>query len=124
MDDSVTLLANSNEQIVAEKTKSLLRIGAASTRYKDVFDIYYLVVEEKIDASELHLAFATIVFSDKTMREKTMEDVLARLDSVLNNKRFLPELAKAKNNWLQLSTKTVVDGILNFFTIANHIRLQ
>ena len=32
------LLVNSNEQIFAEKLKSLLRFGSASTRYKDVFD--------------------------------------------------------------------------------------
>lgn len=36
----VTLMANSKEQICAEKLRSLLRIGAASTRFKDVFDVY------------------------------------------------------------------------------------
>ena len=38
----VKLLANSNEQIFAEKLKSLLRLGTFSGRYKDVFDMYFL----------------------------------------------------------------------------------
>lgn len=115
LDDAVTLLANSKEQIIAEKAKSLLRIGAASTRYKDVFDIYYFVTEEEIDSEVLRATFATLVFSDETMRENTMEDVWARLDSVLNNRRFLPELRNAKNNWLQMAPEKVIAGILKFF---------
>ena len=39
---TVMLLANSKEQICVEKIKSLLRFGITSTRYKDIFDIYYL----------------------------------------------------------------------------------
>lgn len=41
-EDGASLLMNSREQIIAEKIKSLLRFGIRSTRYKDIFDIYYL----------------------------------------------------------------------------------
>lgn len=36
--NSVTLLANSKEQICVEKIKSLLKFGITSTRYKDIFE--------------------------------------------------------------------------------------
>lgn len=36
----VKLLANSKEQIFVEKLKSMLKLGAFSGRYKDVFDMY------------------------------------------------------------------------------------
>lgn len=40
LDDSSAMLpANSKEQMFAEKLKSLLRLGARSTRQKDVFDL-------------------------------------------------------------------------------------
>ena len=42
LEGSVSLLINSPEQIVCEKLKSLLKFGIRSTRYKDVFDFYYL----------------------------------------------------------------------------------
>ena len=38
-DDGASLLINSNEQMFTEKLRSLLRFGAVSTRYKDIFDI-------------------------------------------------------------------------------------
>ena len=47
--NSVTLLANSKEQICVEKIKSLLKFGITSTRYKDIFDIYYLINKSDFD---------------------------------------------------------------------------
>lgn len=40
-DEGIALMANSKEQVCAEKLRSLMRIGVASTRFKDVFDVYY-----------------------------------------------------------------------------------
>lgn len=40
--EAVALLANSPEQIFVEKLKSLLRFGSASTRFKDIYDMFYL----------------------------------------------------------------------------------
>ena len=41
-EDGASLLMNSREQIITEKLKSLVRFMTRSTRYKDVFDIYFL----------------------------------------------------------------------------------
>ena len=41
IDNKVALLANSREQIFIEKLISLLKFRIASTRYKDVFDLYF-----------------------------------------------------------------------------------
>lgn len=43
INESVTLFINSKEQIFAEKLKSLLKFAYTSTRYKDIFDFYYLI---------------------------------------------------------------------------------
>lgn len=39
----INLFINSKEQIFVKKLKSLLKLGFVSTRYKDIFDFYYLV---------------------------------------------------------------------------------
>lgn len=41
-DEGASLLINSNEQMFTEKLRSLLRFGPISTRYKDIFDMYFL----------------------------------------------------------------------------------
>ena len=43
IEDGVSLVINSPEQIFTEKLKSLLKLGFRSTRYKDLFDFYYLI---------------------------------------------------------------------------------
>jgi len=53
LDDSVTLFVNSKEQILVEKLKSLLRLGVLSTRFKDVFDMYWLDVDPNQAAKAL-----------------------------------------------------------------------
>ena len=115
LDEGVTLLGNSDEQVVAEKLKSLLRIGAASTRYKDVFDIYYLLVVMGVRAKEMEDAIQVLIYDDTTMRENNTADIHKRLSRVLNDRRFKPQLAKAKNNWLQVSTNKVIAGLLACF---------
>ncbi|WP_369127268.1 nucleotidyl transferase AbiEii/AbiGii toxin family protein [Treponema berlinense] len=49
-DEGASLLINSKEQMFTEKLRSLLRFGPVSTRYKDIFDMYFL--KDVVSASE------------------------------------------------------------------------
>lgn len=116
LDESVTLLADSNEQMVAEKLRSLLRIGAASTRYKDVFDIYYLLIVKGVDPEKLDDALAALVFNDPSMREGGYGDIAKRLQSVFSNRRFSSQLPRAKNDWLEVSPAKATSAIVGYFS--------
>ena len=115
LDESVTLLADSNEQMAAEKLRSLLRIGAASTRYKDVFDIYYLLIVKGVDPEKLDDALAALVFNDPSMREGGYGDIAKRLQSVFSNRRFSSQLPRAKNSWLEVSPAKATSAIVGYF---------
>jgi len=39
--DGASLLINSREQMFSEKLRSLLKFGTFSTRYKDIYDMFY-----------------------------------------------------------------------------------
>lgn len=114
-DEGVALMANSKEQVCAEKLRSLLRIGAASTRFKDVFDVYYLLCCEGVDAEALGNAMHVLVYDATDMREDDPSDVRARLSRVFNDRRFRRNLGNARNNWLGASVEKVIAGILRYF---------
>lgn len=116
LDESVTLLADSNEQMVAEKLRSLLRIGAVSTRYKDVFDVYYLLVVRGVDSEKLDDALDALVFNDTSMRERSYGDIASRLRSVFSNRRFASQLSRAKNDWLEVSPGKATSTIVKYFS--------
>lgn len=112
-DEAISLLGNTDEQMVAEKMRSLLRIGARSTRYKDVFDIYYHLRINRIDPGRLDVCMGKEVFVDESMRERDWADVHARLERVFSDRRYARQLSRAKDNWLELPAGKVTAGILS-----------
>lgn len=114
-DEGIALMANSKEQVCAEKLRSLMRIGVASTRFKDVFDVYYLLCREGIDSDALDRAMHVLVYDADDMRENSPAAAHARLSRVLNDRRFRRNLSNARNNWLGANVDKVVSGILRHF---------
>ena len=107
---NANLLINSKEQIFVEKIKSLLKLGFRSTRYKDLFDFYYLINRTELDKEKLMNCFNILIFKDETMRENNIEDVVNRLQMTFNSNAYRNHLSNPKNNWLDI---TVDDAIIN-----------
>ena len=115
IEESVSLLVNSKEQIIVEKLKSLLKIGFTSTRYKDVFDFYYLINMTSLDKDKLLIYINKYICDNENMKEDNVLDIYKRLNSILNNKVFTQDLNNVKNNWLQLPVRDVIKNVLEFF---------
>ena len=115
IDKSVSLLINSKEQIIVEKLKSLLKFGITSTRFKDIFDFYYLINNESLDKDKLIKYIDILIFKDENMRENTLEDIDRRLSNILNNNRFQSRINTANNNWLEVPIKDVIANVLEYF---------
>lgn len=95
INESAILIINSKEKIICEKLKSLLRFGIRTTRYKDIFDIYYLI--------------------------NNIQDIVKSLNITLNNNIFKRNLKDTKNNWLDISVDEVVNNVINYFTYLEKI---
>ena len=114
-DEGASLLINSNEQMVSEKLRSLLRLGTLSTRYKDIFDIYYLF--QHIDKDKLKVCLSTYILDDAAMRENSMQDIYRRISMILNNRVYRNNLDSVDINWLEEDVDTVVKGVLDFIRL-------
>lgn len=115
INESATLVINSKEQIICEKLKSLLRFGIRTTRYKDIFDIYYLINNTDINKDELLNIIDTLIIKDTTMRENNTSDIIKNLNSILNNNIFKRSLRDARNNWLGIFVEEVIDNVIDYF---------
>jgi predicted nucleotidyltransferase component of viral defense system len=111
-DKSATLPANSKEQMFAEKLKSLLRLGARSTRQKDVFDLCYL--SDVVDREALRRFIALLVFDDEGMREKDFASISSRVRRIFDSSTFMQRLSGAGANWMNEPPRKVVAKILSF----------
>ncbi|MGN1404983.1 MAG: nucleotidyl transferase AbiEii/AbiGii toxin family protein [Erysipelotrichaceae bacterium] len=117
-EESVSLLINSKEQVITEKLKSLLRFMSRNTRYKDVFDIYYL--KEHADKRKLISCIQRYIFDDETLAVNNMSDIVKRLKTIFNNTLYIERLINSNKNWLDINTEDVLaSNVLFFENIAN-----
>lgn len=114
--DNVTLLANSKEQICVEKIKSLLKFGITSTRYKDIFDIYYLINKSDFDKRRFSNYLDKLILKNELIEESNITELQNNLKFTLSNKKFKSMVNMAKNNWLELSVDDTINSILDFIS--------
>ena len=111
-DGSATLLINSKEQMFTEKLRSLLKFGPNSTRYKDVFDMYYL--SGKVEPQKLLQCLDTFIISDSGMKENDMNAVVRRITRTFSSKRYIDRLVTSKKNWIGEDISTVTESLIEF----------
>jgi len=112
--EGATLLINSKEQIFTEKLKSILKFGSLSTRYKDVYDIYYLAAS--VNKRVLLDTFKTLIFDDNRLKEENIKDIITRLKETFENKMYLRGLSSSSKNWVGQPNEIVLDAIINFIS--------
>ncbi|MBQ8678705.1 MAG: nucleotidyl transferase AbiEii/AbiGii toxin family protein [Treponema sp.] len=111
-DEGASLLINSNEQMFTEKLRSLLRFGTVSTRYKDIFDMYYLC--QKINKTKLKICFDSYIFKDEEMRENDMQGILKRVKRVFSDKFYRRNLSETDKKWIDEPVDLILGEITAF----------
>ncbi|MBQ7264841.1 MAG: nucleotidyl transferase AbiEii/AbiGii toxin family protein [Firmicutes bacterium] len=112
-DVGASLLINSKEQIFTEKLRSLLRFGPLSTRYKDIFDMYYLA--EYMDKGRLLKCMSTYIFDDNGMRETSIAEVLKRINRTFSDRMYRRNIERSgRLNWLNIEVNDAFEKIISF----------
>ena len=118
-DEGAILLINTCEQIFVEKLSSLLKFGPFSTRYKDIFDMYYLI--NYIDREKLELCLNTYIFKNKQICESDIVEVHNRIMMTFSNNMFRRRLQTSDKKWIDENIEDIFDGILKFLISLNNI---
>ena len=111
-DEGASLLINSDEQMLVEKLRSLLKFGSFSTRYKDVYDMYYL--KNSVNREKLIAALDTYIFNDTSMKENTGNDIVRRLKTAFSDKSYIHRLDTSDKRWIDEEISVVTNGLLEF----------
>ena len=123
IDKSAHLLINSKEQIFVEKLKSLLKFGIRSTRYKDIFDFYYLINYGRLNKNKLLRYIDILIFKDEMFDENNINDICIRIKLILNNRRYKSMLSNRDNNWIEIPVDEVINSILEYFEELKNIEV-
>ena len=111
-DEGASLLINSKEQMFVEKLRSILIFGPFSTRFKDIYDIYFL--SQLVDKTKLLSTLDFMIYCDEGMRENNIDDIINRIKRVFSDNNYIEKLSTSKKNWLDEDNQTVLKGIIDF----------
>lgn len=111
-DEGANLLANSNEQMFVEKLRSILKFGRYSTRYRDIFDLYYL--KDNMDVDDLKKCINEFVIEDPGMRENDMQMVVSRFENSTDDEDYIQGLEMTDKNWLDVDPEVAVRGLSDY----------
>lgn len=113
-DIGASLLINSSEQMFTEKLRSMLRFGPLSTRYKDVYDMYYLI--NHLNKNKLNKCLKICIYDDIRMKENTKEDIVKRIRRTFDDKDYLIRLSKSNKRWIDEDIDNIKDSIIDYLS--------
>ena len=110
------LLINSPEQIFTEKMKSLLKFNIRSTRYKDIFDFYYLIDNKLLNKEKLEKFFKILIYDDATTNIDNIKELINQFKRITDSKLYKTNLNNPKYNWLDKDIDDVISKVQNYLT--------
>ncbi len=116
-EDGVFLKANPPEQIFSEKLYSLAKHQSLSTRYKDIYDMYYLVNNTKLN-KELTKKCLSLLVQKGCYGINTLNEIYLRIEKTFNDKDYLNHVEKAKDKWMNVECNEIFETILEFLKRA------
>ena len=111
--NSISVRVNPCEQVFAEKLISLARLGPISTRYKDLYDFYYLIVNDFVKISKIREILNLFLSTSKRMPNNMFELVNSVIDT-LENPTFAKEAKEPASKWIDVEYDDLKNTIIEF----------
>lgn len=121
MDGNIEFLANPKEQIFIEKLIPLLKFGPLSTRYRDIFDLYWLITEGNLDKDKI-LEYMKILIFDNDININNITEVYTTINLVLNEPLFINNLSN-NYNWTNSNIDIILETLKEYLNSLEKIGL-
>ena len=111
-DNGATLLKNTVEQSFVEKLRSLLKFGANSRRYRDLYDMFYL--KDLASDEKMSDMIRILIFDDSEMYENTMDEIINRLKNTFKDEQYLSRVSGSRQRWIDNDIHEISKGIVSY----------
>lgn len=111
----MALKVNPCEQIFAEKLVSLARLGPISTRYKDIYDLYYLINHNCLRIEKVR-SIIELFLKSSNRQPKNINELVNSIIDTLNNKAFESDAKKPASKWLDIDYLEAKDTIIAYIS--------
>ena len=112
-DEGVFLKVNPPEQIFSEKLYSLAKHQSLSTRYKDVYDMYYLINVVKLNKSQTKKCL-NLLAAKGFYKIDSIEEICRRVESTFKDVDFIEHIKNTRDKWIDVTCEKLFDSISKF----------
>lgn len=111
--NTISINSNSTNQIFSEKLLSLARHGVLSTRYKDIYDMYYLVSHSMLESQKVK-EILHLFINNANKKPNNIDELKYLVENTLNNADFLRLTSKSSNKWIDMPIEVIANEIIGF----------
>lgn len=112
-DEKVFLKINPPEQIFAEKLYALCKLGASSTRIKDIYDLYYLISQNLLDKGVTKKCIELLLINNRK-GISSLEDICQIVSNVFIDKFYINKMESVTEKWIDEDYIVVFKVILDY----------
>ena len=111
--DGVSMFVNPPEQLFCEKLLSLARLGALSSRYKDLYDMYYLIHENILKIDKVR-EILKLFFDNSKRKPDSIIELNNIIHLTLSNSSFIKEASSTRSRLLDVEYADIKNRITGF----------
>ena len=112
------LKVNPCEQIFAEKLYSLAKHDVLSTRYKDIFDMYYLISNSLLNDEIVKKCLLNLL-ENNNRGLKQIANIYKVIESVFSDNEYIKKIKTTKDKWIDEEYETIFSTILSYLNTLN-----
>lgn len=121
--EGITLFANSKEQIFVEKIIPIIKFGSLSTRYKDYYDLYWLIKNGNLDRNKIIKIMYDKIFNIGINDISNIEELINLIESIFLNEKYLEKLNNRKNNWIEINDAELKKEIIAYLNSLSTVEV-
>lgn len=121
--ECITLFANSKEQIFVEKIIPIIKFGSLSTRYKDYYDLYWLIKNGNLDRNKIIKIMYDKIFNIGINDISNIEELINLIESIFSNEKYLEKLNNRKNNWIEINDAELKKEIIAYLNSLSTVEV-
>ena len=111
--EAISLKVNSCEQIFAEKLVALGRFGLLTTRYKDIYDLYFLLKNNYLDSKKL-IKYLDLLLSSSSKKPNSIKEIVMNVIDTLNDENFAIVVSKPLFKWIDEDYFSIKNEIIRY----------
>ena len=88
-----------------------------------MFNTTYLINNCILNKDRLMKYIDLLIIKDENINQNTINEIIIRLEKILNNRRFIVGLDNARSNWINIPVNDVINNVILYFNSLKTIQV-